>query len=245
MYAALQLLQQVVGDKKQEDNSLDEEIEEKRQAFQTELNEERQKLVAENEKAKESLFLDLRKKEQELKDLQEQLEKEKTFTLDQQLRSLKKIKLDVGGKLFTTSLSTLTSHPNSMLAAMFSGRFSMDKDEDGCFFIDRDGTYFHLILDWLRERRTPIVQNDYEKQRLLEEIKYYQLDGLEVLTKREYAQTNSDVFESPQTIGSKLSERSLLNRFNKATKTEANFDWINDSLKHVLPLLASYGIYHR
>jgi hypothetical protein len=59
-----------------------------------------------------------------------------TFTLE-----LKKVKLNVGGKPFTTSLSTLTSTP-SMLATMFSGKFELKPDEDGEFFIDRDGTYF-------------------------------------------------------------------------------------------------------
>ena len=33
------------------------------------------------------------------------------------------VKLNVGGHHFTTSLQTLTKDPNSMLAAMFSGKF--------------------------------------------------------------------------------------------------------------------------
>ena len=53
-----------------------------------------------------------------------------------------KVKLNVGGILFTTTVQTLTKDPDSMLAAMFSGRFPMKPAEDGTFFIDRDGTYF-------------------------------------------------------------------------------------------------------
>jgi hypothetical protein len=39
------------------------------------------------------------------------------------------IKLNVGGMLFTTSTATLTSCPDTMLGAMFSGRHALPKDE--------------------------------------------------------------------------------------------------------------------
>ncbi len=61
-----------------------------------------------------------------------------------------KIKLDVGGVNYSTSITTLTSQPNSMLEAMFSGRYPIKKDEDGTVFIDRNGILFGVILDWLR-----------------------------------------------------------------------------------------------
>lgn len=41
------------------------------------------------------------------------------------------VKLNVGGNLFTTSLATLKKKPDSMLAAMFSGRFSLPLDAQG------------------------------------------------------------------------------------------------------------------
>ena len=55
------------------------------------------------------------------------------------------VNLNVGGQHFTTSLQTLTKDPNSMLAAMFSGKFEMKPCKDGSFFIDRDGTHFRFI----------------------------------------------------------------------------------------------------
>ena len=55
----------------------------------------------------------------------------------------KHIKLNVGGQIFKTSLGTLLKDPDSMLAAMFSERFDVKPDEeDGAYFIDRDGTHF-------------------------------------------------------------------------------------------------------
>lgn len=50
------------------------------------------------------------------------------------------VKLNVGGHHFTTCIQTLTRDPDSMLAAMFSGRFEIKPSKDGTFFIDRDGT---------------------------------------------------------------------------------------------------------
>ena len=42
-----------------------------------------------------------------------------------------KIKLDVGGHRFTTSLTTLRRFPDTMLGAMFSGRHTFHFDEEG------------------------------------------------------------------------------------------------------------------
>ena len=61
------------------------------------------------------------------------------------------IPLNVGGCHFVTTLSTLTKDKDSMLAAMFSGRHELDTDSEGRYFIDRDGTYFKEILNYLRD----------------------------------------------------------------------------------------------
>jgi len=95
-----------------------------------------------------------------------------------QLRSSRQIKLDVGGYKFSTTLTTLTADPDCMLAAMFSGRFIVEKNEDGCVFIDRDGQYFHHILNWLRNGTLPPIENHLEREYLLVESKYYQITSL-------------------------------------------------------------------
>ena len=43
------------------------------------------------------------------------------------------VKLNVGGRLFTTSIDTLTKQDN-MLRAMFSGRIDVMTDADGMVF---------------------------------------------------------------------------------------------------------------
>jgi len=95
-----------------------------------------------------------------------------------QLQSSRQLKLDVGGYKFSTTITTLTSAPDSMLAAMFSGRFLLEKTDEGCVFIDRDGHLFHYILTWLRNGWLPPIENQTELEMLLQEAKFYQLQGL-------------------------------------------------------------------
>ena len=92
-----------------------------------------------------------------------------------------RIKLDVGGSTFTTSLHTLKRDPDSMLAAMFSGRHELQKESDGSYFVDRDGTHFRHILNFLRDGSVDtdmLPNNSVTLKELLREAKYYQLKGL-------------------------------------------------------------------
>src|SRR5690606_32379117 len=61
------------------------------------------------------------------------------------------VKLNVGGSIFCTTINTLTQGKSSMLSAMYSGRYDPYTDADGCYFIDRDGTHFRFILNFLRD----------------------------------------------------------------------------------------------
>ena len=96
----------------------------------------------------------------ELSDLEEE-KKRRTEAMLNELEEEKKrianthifghmVKLDVGGKIFTTATATLKRYPSTMLGAMFSGRHALTPDEDGAYCIDRDGRHFHEILNFLR-----------------------------------------------------------------------------------------------
>ena len=65
----------------------------------------------------------------------------------------KVVTLDVGGTKYRTTLSTLTKYPDSMLGVMFSGRHDLPQQEDGSYFIDRDGGEgFSFLMSYLRDR---------------------------------------------------------------------------------------------
>ncbi|XP_065055949.1 uncharacterized protein LOC135684344 [Rhopilema esculentum] len=86
------------------------------------------------------------------------------------------IALNVGGIIFTTTKGTLLGDPNSMLAALFSGRYKVPRDPDGRFFIDRDGSHFEYILAYLRgERNLPPA---HVALKVLEDAEYFQIEGL-------------------------------------------------------------------
>ena len=90
----------------------------------------------------------------------------------------KTIKLNVGGQYFTTSLETLTKDPGSMLHAMFSGRFDTKPAEDGSYFIDRDGTHFRYILNYLRTGQLVLPEDKVVCKELLIEAEFYQIQGI-------------------------------------------------------------------
>ena len=60
------------------------------------------------------------------------------------------VNLNVGGRHLTTSLSTLTKEPGSLLEAMFKGERPISIDQDGRYFIDADPDAFSHILNYLR-----------------------------------------------------------------------------------------------
>eukprot|EP00242_Pyramimonas_sp_CCMP2087_P002599 CAMPEP_0198227594 /NCGR_PEP_ID=MMETSP1445-20131203/109820_1 /TAXON_ID=36898 /ORGANISM="Pyramimonas sp., Strain CCMP2087" /LENGTH=159 /DNA_ID=CAMNT_0043907703 /DNA_START=162 /DNA_END=638 /DNA_ORIENTATION=- len=107
------------------------------------------------------------------------LEEEKS-QMTEVMKFQTKIKLDVGGYKYTTSLATLTSIPDSMLGAMFSGRFPLEADEsDGSFFVDRDGSLFKHVLNYMRDPVSFDAPMDREVARdLMREAKYFGLQGL-------------------------------------------------------------------
>lgn len=90
------------------------------------------------------------------------------------------LELNVGGKVFVTTRSTLTRVPDSMLAAMFSGRHPVCRGPDGRFFIDNDGSGFHVVLDYLRHGK--LIVEDAElhflKRRLRCDAEFYCLPEL-------------------------------------------------------------------
>jgi hypothetical protein len=88
-----------------------------------------------------------------------------------------RILLDVGGSSFATTQETLTKIPDSWLGRMFSGRFEIKVNEDdGHYFIDRDGKYFDYVLKFLRDPKTKIkIKDKIEMEEFKQEVEYYGL----------------------------------------------------------------------
>ena len=65
-----------------------------------------------------------------------------------------------------------------MLHAMFSGRFDSKPVEDGSYFIDRDGTHFRYILNYLRTGQLVVPEDKIVRRELLTEAEFYQVQGI-------------------------------------------------------------------
>ncbi|GFH59824.1 hypothetical protein CTEN210_16300 [Chaetoceros tenuissimus] len=95
------------------------------------------------------------------------------------------IHLNIGGKRLDVLRRTLCSIEGSMLASKFSGRWddSLEKDENGHFFLDHDFDDFKMMIDFLRDKsiespKFPVTapQGNVKFYRLLE---YYGMtDGV-------------------------------------------------------------------
>merc|ERR1712150_13778 len=90
-----------------------------------------------------------------------------------------RIDLNVGGSRFSTTRQTLTSCGGSILEGMFSGRHTIVTQEDGSYFIDRDGQHFSYILNFLRDRNPKSLPKDVAvRQQLRVECGFYGLPPL-------------------------------------------------------------------
>lgn len=118
-----------------------------------------------------------------------------------------RIKLDVGGASYSTSLTTLTMlEPSSALSRMFTPPFDITPEgkrilpfflnrfgeqnkmvfksfvciiEDGTYFIDRDGLLFRHILNWLRDGSLSATLPAHLIPDLVKECKFFGLNKME------------------------------------------------------------------
>jgi hypothetical protein len=88
------------------------------------------------------------------------------------------VQVNVGGVLYTTTRSTLIRYPDSMLGAMFRGDIPSNCDQNGHYFIDRDGTLFRHVLNFLRCSSLHLPKDFNEMMQLRAEADFYQVQPL-------------------------------------------------------------------
>ena len=126
-----------------------------------------------------------------------------------------------------------------MLGVMFSGRHSITRQNDGSIFIDRDGTYFRIILNYLRgtiTSRDQLPDDKFLLSDLLAEVNYYQLQGLKEIIKPNSKKpceitTKEEIFESLE-ITHQCRQTSKDLSFRKSILDDVCFD--NIKIRHSL-----------
>ena len=162
-------------------------IVEKFKKREEELQKASKELEASKRKFEEKMKIEWAKLEQETQEqrrvIQEErskIEEEKQFMQNIYDIQCSHVKLDVGGHVYSTSLSTLTRDKSSMLAVMFSGRHKLALSKENTYFIDRDGTHFRYILNYLRgDLHVDTFPDDVTVLKEIQrEADYFQLSGL-------------------------------------------------------------------
>ena len=85
------------------------------------------------------------------------------------------VRLNVGGKIFTTSWSTLYRYLESMLGQLFGGKSKVTNDDSGSVFIERDGKMFRHVLNFLRSGKLLLPQKFENYDLLKSEANFYQI----------------------------------------------------------------------
>lgn len=81
------------------------------------------------------------------------------------------VELNVGGRIFTTTKSTLVA--SSYFEVMFSGKMQPGaRDKEGRIFIDRNPDKFYWVLEWLRCDQQELP-SDFSRKALKNELCYY------------------------------------------------------------------------
>lgn len=134
--------------------------------------------------------------------------------------------LNIGGRLFTTTRSTLVSkEPESMLAHMFREKdvWGNKQDENGAYLIDRSPEYFEPILNYLRHGQL-IINEGINIRGVLEEARFF---GIEQLAEQlEMAVKSSQPADDHSPISRKEFVRFLL---TTPTKSELRCQGLNFS----------------
>lgn len=173
------------------------------------------------------------------------------------------VHLNVGGRVYTTSLETLTSHPNSRISKLFNGEIPVVLDTiNHQYFIDRDGNYFRFVLNYLRTGKSNISEKFEELSGLLEEAKYFGLNGMvrelnELIESRRKLtsakrEISDDVEDQPSDVksqqraaesdemASKKFKSNLIVKPKEATESEAASSTANKSKKSIQIVLINY-----
>jgi hypothetical protein len=106
------------------------------------------------------------------------------------------VKLNVGGTIIMTYLSTLQKYQDSMLGIMFSGRHELVILDDGSIFLDRDYDVFKIIINAIRTNMFNI--NNYDiatRQNINNELDYLLLNDEEPFYNNIHNANNNDILK--------------------------------------------------
>uniref|UniRef100_UPI00398E6946 putative potassium channel regulatory protein n=1 Tax=Pristiophorus japonicus TaxID=55135 RepID=UPI00398E6946 len=103
--------------------------------------------------------------------------------------------LNIGGMKFTTCTATLKRYQDSKLARVLEGGDPDIRMVNGQLFVDRDGSLFQYILDFLRTRQITLPPEFSEYDRLAREADFYDLPSLVDLLNQDRLRQRLEILE--------------------------------------------------
>jgi hypothetical protein len=114
------------------------------------------------------------------------------------------VKLNIGGVRFTTTNGTLLQNEErNFFHGLLSGELSVERDDEGALFIDREGKYFAPILEYMRTGEL-VIPPDINTAFVLRESEFY---GIKLPPIAETLETKSLSFITDSWIKSRSRHR--------------------------------------
>ena len=145
------------------------------------------------------------------------------------------VKLNVGGKHYITTRSTLSGCGENFFTQMLehanSGKLTHETDEKGYIFIDRNGELFEYVLDYLRNGTLICTKKMKLRKRVEKELEFYGM------------RNSLDFAKLREKIGKELDKSTLVieNSIRRAME-EGKTNW---ELTHSTPIPDSDSDSHR
>eukprot|EP01133_Synstelium_polycarpum_P011992 gene11992-14008_t len=118
------------------------------------------------------------------------------------------VTLNVGGRMFSTTRSTLLKDKDSMLAKMFGESWDSTKDSNGSYLIDRSPEYFAPIINFLRCGNL-VIDDGLNIEGVYHEARFFNITAMvEKLSVMVERKNQSDVFSRKDVISILLTSSS-------------------------------------
>ncbi|XP_069748484.1 putative potassium channel regulatory protein [Narcine bancroftii] len=148
--------------------------------------------------------------------------------------------LNVGGMKYSTFAITLKRYQDSKLAHALDGAEPDFRIVNGEIFVDRDGSLFRYILDFLRTRQLNLPSEFSDYDRLMREAEFYNLPFLVELVKQDRLKQRLEILEVRYTLQETYSFFRIFGSCNSTIETlaarvmifseQAGQSWNNSSL---------------
>nr|XP_054770371.1 BTB/POZ domain-containing protein KCTD5-like [Lytechinus pictus] len=176
-------------------------------------------------------------------------------------RQVDYVGLNVGGRIFKTSRTTLLADPESFFSGLLGGSIPSAKDDQGNYLIDQDGKVFRHVLNFMRYNELVLPEGFKEYGVLERQADFFQLESLKSSIKRPMQVDGSEavalvvcrdekVFRTTREILMREKDSYFTKMLSKENTVERDFQGIyflhditsSELLQHALSYLTHGGI---